>query len=125
MDNKFPGKDISSEDLKTKFPLAAKKHKNHFSKIKVNNTIFGSKTIPIMAGPNMVENEKMIIKIAKFVKKNGAQFLRGGAFKPLSFPYRSLKYNETREEGLKWLAKAKEETGIGIVTEVMEENVDR
>ena len=121
MDNKFPGKDITNEDLKTKFPLAAKNHKNHFSKVKINDTVFGSSTIPIMAGPNMVENEKMIIKIAKFVKKNGAQFLRGGAFKPLSFPYRSAKYNETRELGLEWLSKAKEETGIGIITEVMEE----
>ncbi len=121
MDNKFPGKDISSEDLKTKFPLAAKKNINHRSKFKINNTTFGGSLIPIMAGPNMVESEKLIIKTAKFVKEKGAQFLRGGAFKPLSFPYRSEKYNETRELGLKWLAKAKEETGIGIVTEVMEE----
>ncbi len=121
MDNKFPGKDITNEDLISKFPLAAKKNQNHISKFKVNNTLFGGRVIPIMAGPNMVENEKMIIQIAKYVKKQGAQFLRGGAFKPLSFPYRSPKYNETRELGLKWLAKAKEETGIGIVTEVMEE----
>ncbi len=121
MENKFPGKDISQEDIKTKFPLAAKKTKNHFSKVKVNGTIFGDKLIPIMAGPNMVENEKMIIKTAIAVKKSGAQFLRGGAFKPLSFPYRGKKYTETREQGIKWLAKAKKETGIGIVTEVMEE----
>ena len=47
MENKFPGKDIT-EDLKSKFPLAAK-NKNHTSKIKVNRTIFG-KLIPIMAG---------------------------------------------------------------------------
>ena len=74
MDNKFPGKDITNEDLKTKFPLAAKNHKNHFSKVKINDTVFGSSTIPIMAGPNMVENEKMIIKIAKFVKKTELSF---------------------------------------------------
>tara|TARA_B100000965_G_scaffold389148_1_gene394481 strand:+ start:1398 stop:2282 length:885 start_codon:yes stop_codon:yes gene_type:complete len=121
MENKFPGKDISTEDLKSKFPLAAKKNENHFSKIKVNGVTFGGKVIPIMAGPNMVENEKMIIKTAINVKKIGAQFLRGGAFKPLSFPYRGEKYTETREKGIKWLKKAKEETGIGIITEVMEE----
>ena len=85
MENKFPGKDITEEDLSSKFPLAAKKNKNHTSKIKVNQTIFGGTLIPIMAGPNMVENEKKIIKTAFAVKKSGAQFLRGGAFKPLSF----------------------------------------
>ena len=121
MDNKFPGKDITQEDLKSKFPLAAKKSTKHVTKVNVNGTVFGDKLIPIMAGPNMVENEKMIIKTAIAVKKAGAQFLRGGAFKPLSFPYRGKKYNETREQGIKWLAKAKEETGIGIITEVMEE----
>ena len=48
MDNKFPGKDISSEDLKTKFPLAAKKNINHRSKFKINNTNFSKlKTVII------------------------------------------------------------------------------
>ena len=47
--------------------------------------------------------------------------LRGGAFKPLSFPYRSSKYIETREDGIRWLGTAKKEAGIGIITEVMEE----
>ena len=55
------------------------------------------------------------------MKKSGAHFLRGGAFKPLSFPYRSVKYNETREDGIKWLGIAKKEANIGIITEVMEE----
>ena len=54
-----------------------------------------------MAGPNMVESEELIVEVAKKVK-NGAQFLRGGV-KPLTFPYRSDNYNETRLEGLKWL----------------------
>ena len=47
MENKFPGKDITEEDLSSKFPLAAKKYKNHTSKIKVNQTIFGGTLIPI------------------------------------------------------------------------------
>ena len=121
MDNKFPGKDISSEDLKSKFPLAAKKNINHKSKFKINNTTFGGPLIPIMAGPNMVESEKLIIKIAKFVKKEGAQFLRGGAFKPLTFPYRSKNYNETRERGIEWLGEVKIKYKIPVITEVMEE----
>lgn len=121
MENKFPGKDISIEDLKTKFPLCAKKNKNHRSKFKVAGVEFGGNTIPIFAGPNMVESEKLIMDVAKNVKKIGAHFLRGGAFKPLSFPYRSKKYTETREDGIRWLSRAKKKYDIPIITEVMEE----
>ena len=96
MDNKFPGKDISLEDLKSKFPLAAKKNKNHKSKLRIAGVEFGGSKIPIFAGPNMVESKSLILDVAKNVKKIGADFLRGGAFKPLTFPYRSKKYNETR-----------------------------
>ena len=119
--NKFPGKDISIEDIKTKFPLVAKKNKNHKSKFKISGIEFGGNLIPIFAGPNMVESEKLIIDCALNVKKSGAHFLRGGAFKPLTFPYRSKKYNETRLEGLKWLKYAKKEANISIITEIMEE----
>ena len=63
----------------------------------------------------------MIVETARAVQLHGAHFLRGGAFKPLTFPYRSEKYTETREDGISWLMTAKQETGIGIITEVMEE----
>ena len=119
--NKAPGKDVSIEDLKEKFPLAAKKNADHFSSFDVAGVSFGKEFIPVMAGPNMVENEELIVETAIHVKKSGAEFLRGGAFKPLSFPYRSEKYNETRENGIKWLGIAKKEANIGIITEVMEE----
>ena len=119
--NKAPGKDVSIEDMKEKFPLTAKKDNSHTSIFEISGTSFGSKLIPVMAGPNMVENENLIVETAIQVKKAGAQFLRGGAFKPLTFPYRSEKYTETREEGIKWLGVAKKEAGIGIITEVMEE----
>jgi len=121
IENKFPGKDISESDLKDKFPLCAKKNINHFSKFEVAGVEFGGKTIPVMAGPNMVESEELILDVAKNVKKIGAHFLRGGAFKPLTFPYRSEKFNETREKGIEWLKIAKEEFKIPIITEVMEE----
>ena len=119
--NKAPGKDVSFEDMKEKFPLTAKKDKSPISSFEIAGISFGSKLIPVMAGPNMVENEDLIIETAIQVKKAGAHFLRGGAFKPLSFPYRSEKYTETREDGIKWLGVAKKEAGIGIITEVMEE----
>ena len=119
--NKAPGKDVSAEDMIEKFPLAAKKNIAHYSKFEVSGVPFGDSLIPIMAGPNMVESEELIVETAINVKKGGAHFLRGGAFKPLSFPYRSEKYTETREDGIKWLGVAKKESGIGIITEVMEE----
>ena len=119
--NKAPGKDVSTSDMEEKFPLASKKNIAHFSKFEVAGVPFGDSLIPVMAGPNMVESEELIVKTAINVKKSGAHFLRGGAFKPLSFPYRSNKYTETREDGIKWLGVAKKESGIGIITEVMEE----
>ena len=76
MDNKFPGKDISIEDIKTKFPLVAKKNKYHISRFKISGVEFGSKTVPIFAGPNMVESKRLILDVAKNVKSIGANFLR-------------------------------------------------
>lgn len=121
IENKFPGKDITIEDIKTKFPLVAKKNKNHISKFKISGVEFGSSLVPIFAGPNMVESYRLIMDCAKNVKNIGAHFLRGGAFKPLTFPYRSKKYNETRLDGLKWLKEAKKKFDIPVITEVMEE----
>jgi 3-deoxy-7-phosphoheptulonate synthase len=121
MENKFPGKDITPEDLASKFPLVAKKSPDHRSTFKVGDVEFGGDLIPVMAGPNTVETEELILKTAHAVKKAGAQLLRGGAFKPLTFPYRSEKYFEPREKGLRWLSKARSETGLLIITEIMEE----
>ena len=69
----------------------------------------------------MVESKELILDVAKNVKEIGANFLRGGAFKPLTFPYRNSKYTETREKGIKWLSDAKDRYNIPIITEVMEE----
>ena len=121
IENKYPGKDISAEDLESKFPLVAKKYSGHRSKFTVANVEFGGDLIPVFAGPNMVESRELIFDVARHVKSAGAHFLRGGAFKPLSFPYRSAKYNETREKGINWLKQAREEFQIPVITEVMEE----
>ena len=61
----------------------------------------------------------MILETAEAVKLAGAHFLRAGAFKPLTFPYRGPKFFELREEGLTYLAEAKEKTGLPIITEIM------
>jgi 3-deoxy-7-phosphoheptulonate synthase len=70
----------------------------------------------VVAGPCAVESEEQIMKTARFVKQAGASLLRGGAFKPRTGPHT---FQGMREEGLKLLAKAREATGLPIVTEVM------
>ena len=71
----------------------------------------------VVAGPCSVENEEMIVETAKVVKGTGAQFLRGGAYKPRSSPY---SFQGHGESALHLLAKAREATGLGIITEVMD-----
>jgi 3-deoxy-7-phosphoheptulonate synthase len=70
----------------------------------------------VVGGPCAVESEEQILKTARFVKQTGADLLRGGAFKPRTGPHT---FQGLREEGLKLLAKAREATGLPIVTEVM------
>lgn len=77
----------------------------------------GGKKIALIAGPCSVEGEAMIVRIAKAVKKAGATGLRGGAFKPRTNPY---SFQGLGEEGLRHLATAREETGLAVVTEVLD-----
>ena len=79
----------------------------------------GGNNFNFIAGPCSIESEKQIVSIAEDVKKAGASFLRGGAFKPRTSPY---SFQGLREDGLKLLLKAKEETGMPIVTELMSVN---
>ena len=84
--------------------------------IDVNGNTIGGRKISIIAGPCSVETEEQIITVAEEVKKYGASFLRGGAFKPRTSPYsfQGLKY-----DGLELLKIAREKTGLPIVTEIM------
>ncbi len=84
--------------------------------VKVENSIVGGGHLGIMAGPCSVESEEQIVEVAKRVKKAGANFLRGGAFKPRTSPY---SFQGLELEGLKLLKIAKQETGLPIVTELM------
>ena len=72
----------------------------------------------VMAGPCSVESEEQIVMVAEAVKKAGASFLRGGAFKPRTSPY---SFQGLEAEGLKLLLEAKRQTGLPIVTEIMSE----
>ena len=122
IDNKFPGKDISSDDLLSKFPLAAKSDPTQKTLVDVRGAVFGSDVIPTMCGPNTVESLDLILDCARHASSLGCSFLRGGAYKPLTFPYRSEQYFEPRSSGVKWLSQAKAETNIRIVTEIVHES---
>ena len=85
--------------------------------IKVGNTQIGGGNLTIMAGPCSVESEEQVVAIAKAVKASGATMLRGGAFKPRTSPYSFQGLGAT---GLEYLKVARQETGLPIVTELMD-----
>lgn len=104
------------------FKLASQEMHREPTVIEVNGVQIGSGGFALIAGPCSVENEKQIIEAAQAVKKSGANMLRGGAFKPRTSPY---SFQGLEHEGLKLLAKARQETGLPIVTEILSpENVD-
>ena len=82
-----------------------------------NGTRIGGNEIAVMAGPCAVESEEQILGIAESLKDMGATILRGGAFKPRSSPY---SFQGLGIEGLKYLAKAREQTGMALVTEALD-----
>lgn len=83
-----------------------------------NGTKIGDGSLALMAGPCSVESESQVTEIAKSVKASGATVLRGGAFKPRTSPY---SFQGLKAEGLELLFKAREATGLPIVTEIMSE----
>ena len=119
MENKFPGKDISEEDHKNKFPLSSIKNKKKVVKIS-KDISFGSSLVPVIAGPNTLEDRDMIFKCCEMLEKKNIKMLRGGIYKPLTFPYRSKKYFELGDKGIKILEEIKKNFNLIIVSEIME-----
>ena len=101
------------------FKSANRKFHPDDSVIEVGNTSVGGNIFAIMAGPCSVESEEQVMEIAKSVKDSGATMLRGGAFKPRTSPY---DFQGLKAEGIEFLVKAKKETGLPIVTEIMNAN---
>jgi 3-deoxy-7-phosphoheptulonate synthase len=99
------------------YKLASREFRKENTVITVRDQKIGGKKIPVMAGPCAVESESVLLDIAEKVKNSGASFLRGGAFKPRTSPY---SFQGLGEEGLKYLAEAREKTGLSIVTELMD-----
>ena len=98
------------------YKIASRDFSHEATVIDVNGVKIGGEQIVVMAGPSSVEGREMIIDMAHAVKAAGATILRGGAFKPRSSPY---SFQGLGEEGLRYLAEAREETGLPIITEVM------
>ena len=98
------------------YKLASREVKSTNSVIQVGGVSIGGPAIAIIAGPCSVESKEQICTTAKLVKGSGANFLRGGAYKPRTSPY---SFQGMEEDGLKLLAAAREVSGLPIVTEVM------
>lgn len=99
------------------YKLVSREFKSEKTVISLNDVKIGGNTPVVIAGPCSVENEKQILLTAQIVKKNGGHLLRGGAFKPRTSPY---SFQGLGEEGLILLKRAREETGLYIITEVLE-----
>jgi 3-deoxy-7-phosphoheptulonate synthase len=127
---------IGSEDLIREKPIAAmpgvesvmpvlKPYKlvsrefrgGNSSKVKLGNVTIGGDEVVLMSGPCSVENQAQITSIARDIRSAGAKVLRGGAFKPRTSPYA---FQGLGEEGLRLLAEAREQTGLPVITEIMD-----
>ena len=99
------------------YKLVSREFHPKSSIIDVAGVPIGGEEFIVMAGPCAVESRAQLLEAADIAKRGGAQFLRGGAYKPRTSPY---SFQGLEEEGLKYLAEAREKTGLRIVTEVTE-----
>src|ERR1043165_3733733 len=105
--------------VQKRYKLVSREAHRGNSTIKVGkDVVIGGGKVVIMAGPCSVEDEKQLLTTAHAVKAAGAQVLRGGAFKPRTSPY---EFQGLGEKGLKLLAKARKETGLAVITELLSE----
>lgn len=99
------------------YKLVSREFRPENSIIRVNGFDIGGDRLAVMAGPCAVESREQLLEAAQIVKECGAQFLRGGAYKPRTSPY---SFQGLEEKGLQLLAEARELTGLSIVTEVVD-----
>ncbi|MEN3183733.1 MAG: 3-deoxy-7-phosphoheptulonate synthase [Atribacterota bacterium] len=100
----------------TPYKLTSREFRETDTIVRVGDVEIGPGRFVVMAGPCAIESEAQIIETARRVKEAGAKILRGGAFKPRTSPY---SFQGLGEEGLRLLAKAREETGLPFVTEAL------
>lgn len=112
----FPGVEKVLPILKP-YKLVSREFQKEDTIIAVNRHEIGGKRVHVMAGPCSVESREQVQETALSVKEAGATFLRGGAFKPRTSPYA---FQGLGEEGLNYLAHAREVTGLAVITEVLD-----
>ena len=115
----FPAIVESVIPVQKRYKLVCREAHPDGSPVRVGDHLIGGRKVQIMAGPCSVESEKQLLSTATSVKAAGATILRGGAFKPRTSPY---EFQGLGEKGLKLLAKARKETGLAIITELLSEN---
>jgi len=98
------------------YKLASREWKTRDTVIRIGDVSIGGDEVVMMAGPCSVEGVEMLMETARHVASQGAKILRGGAFKPRTSPY---SFQGLGEDGLKMLARAREETGLKVITEVV------
>ncbi len=112
----LPGVESVTRIMKP-YKLASREFRPGDSKVTCSGVEIGGERIVVIAGPCAVESEEQLIQAAVAVKKAGASILRGGAFKPRTSPF---SFQGLQKAGLELLAKAREKTGMPVVTEVVE-----
>ena len=105
--------------VQKRYKLVSREAHRANSSIDVRGNIVGGRKFQVMAGPCSVESESQLLTTAHAVKKAGATILRGGAFKPRTSPY---EFQGLGVKGLKLLAKARKETGLAVITELLSED---
>ncbi len=105
------------EKIAKPFKFVSREFKNEDTIIEVKGRKIGGTDMVVMAGPCSIENKEMIMEIAKVVKENGGEFLRGGAFKPRTSPY---DFQGLGEEGLKYMREACDTHDLVMITEIMD-----
>lgn len=104
--------------VQKRYKLVSREAHPQNSTVRARDVVIGGNKVVIMAGPCSVESERQILDTAHAVKEAGATVLRGGAFKPRTSPY---EFQGLGDKGLKLLAKARRETGLPIITELLSE----
>jgi 3-deoxy-7-phosphoheptulonate synthase len=118
----FPDAVESVMPVQKKFKLVSREAHPTNSTVSVDGVVIGGRRLQVMAGPCAVESERQLLTAAHAVMRMGATVLRGGAFKPRTSPY---EFQGLGEKGLKLLAKARRETGLPVITELLaEEHVE-
>jgi 3-deoxy-7-phosphoheptulonate synthase len=104
--------------VQKRYKLTSREAHKANSTVDARGVVIGGKKFQVMAGPCSVEDETQLLTTAHAVKKAGATILRGGAFKPRTSPY---EFQGLGQKGLKLLAKARRETGLAVITELLSE----